>query len=258
MKLQDKVAVVTGGGRALGRAIALRLAREGADLILAAPEENEIDKTADEILNLGRRATAVVTDVSHDAQVKKMADRALADFGRVDILVNNAGIVGPTAPLQEVSRDDWDQVLAVNLTGAFLCTRAVLPGMIQRRSGKIVNIASTAARNVTAMRSPYAASKWGLIGLTMTVAKEVGKHDIHVNAVCPGPVEGGRINKVIAAQAEEQGRAVEQVTQEYVNQTLLGRFVPAEDVAAMVAFLVSDDANHITGQALEVSAGWRM
>ncbi len=258
MRLHDRVAVVTGGGRALGRAIALRLARDGADLILAAPEENEIGQTADEIKNLGRRASAVVTDVTRDDEVASMADRALAEFGRVDILVNNAGIIGPTAPVTEVSRDDWDRVLAVNLTGAFLCTRALLPGMIRRRSGRIVNIASTAAKNVTSLRSPYAASKWGLIGLTMTVAKEVGKHDINVNAVCPGPVEGGRINTVIANQAEQQGRAVKDVTQDYINQTLLGRFVPADDVAAMVAFLASDEANNITGQALEVSAGWRM
>lgn len=258
MKLHDKVAVVTGGGRALGKAIALRLARDGADLILAAPEENEIGETADEIRTLGRRALAAVTDVSREDQVKNMTDRALAEFGRVDILVNNAGIKGPTASVPETSREDWDQVLAINLTGAFLCCKALLPGMIQRRSGKIVNIASTAARTVSAMRSPYAASKWGLIGLTMTVAKEVGKYDIHVNAVCPGPVEGGRIDRVIEAEANEQGRSVEQVTQDYLDQTILGRFIPAEDVAAMVAFLASDEANHITGQSLDVSAGWRM
>lgn len=258
MKLQERVAVVTGGGRALGKAIALRLAREGADLILAAPEQDEIDRTADEIQNLGRRAIAVVTDVSRDDDVANMAERALTDFGRVDILVNNAGIIGPTALVPEVSRTDWDRVLAINLTGAFLCTRALLPAMIRRRAGKIVNIASTAAKTVTARRSPYAASKWGLIGLTMTVAKEVGAYDVHVNAVCPGPVDGGRINAVIASQAEQQGRTVDQVAQDYINQTLLGRFVPANDVAAMVSFLVSDEANNITGQVLEVSAGWRM
>jgi len=171
-------------------------------------------------------------------------------------LVNNAGIIGPTAAVPDVSRRDWEEVLAVNLTGAFLCSKLFLPAMIARRSGRIINISSIAGKIGYALRSPYAVSKWGMIGLTLSTAKEVGEHNIQVNAVCPGPVEGDRMKALIETRADEQGRSVGEVTQEYVDQVVLGRFVQADDIAALVAFLTSDEALNITGQALDVSAGW--
>ena len=256
MKLEDRVAIVTGGGRAIGRQIALRLAREGASLVLASPEPDELDATVAEIQALGRNAVAVVTDVSVESQVQAMAARTLEAFGRIDILVNNAGIIGPTAGVPDVERGDWDEVLAVNLTGVFLCCKAVLPDMIARRSGKIINISSIAGKMGYALRSPYAVSKWGVIGLTLTLAKENGEHNIQVNAICPGPVEGARMDAVFERRAAELGRTVEEVKREYVQTTVLNRLIPAEDVAAMVAFLASDESNTITGQALDVSAGY--
>src|SRR5262249_2937339 len=145
----------------------------------------------------------------------------LREFGRIDVLVNNAGVIGPHAPVWQLRRADWDEVLAVNLTGAMLCCRAVLPGMIERRSGRVINIASIAGKMAYSLRSPYAVSKWGLIGLTLTLAKEVGAHDIQVNAVCPGPVAGERMRGIIARRAAEQGRPVEAVEREYLETTLL-------------------------------------
>ncbi len=254
--LQDQVVIVTGGGRALGKTIALRLARDGAQLVLAGPDSGELTATAAEIEALGRRALAVVTDVTHEGQVQALAARALAAFGHIDVLVNNAGIIGPTAPVVNLSRADWDEVLAVNLTGAMLCCKAVLPDMIARRSGRIINIASIAGKIAYGLRSPYAVSKWGLIGLTLTLAKEVGPHDIQVNAVCPGPVRGERMRGIIATRARELGQTFEEVERSYVEATLLKRLVEAEDVAALVAFLASPAARNITGQALDVTAGY--
>src|SRR5262245_40940572 len=168
------VGLITGGGRGLGRAIALRLACDGFNLALGGTDPGELASAAREVEALGRKAVAVVADVRDEGQVTALADRARAELGLVDLLVNNAGVIGPTAPVWELSRADWDDVLAVNLTGAMLCCRAVLPGMIARRRGKVVNISSVAGKLAYALRAPYAVSKWGLIGLTLTLAKEAG------------------------------------------------------------------------------------
>ncbi|MGE3805116.1 MAG: SDR family NAD(P)-dependent oxidoreductase [Gemmataceae bacterium] len=250
------VAVVTGGGRAIGRQICLALARSGHDVVVAGPLLEEIEAVAAEVRALDRIALPVVMDVTREEQIQEMTARAIRELGSIHLLVNNAGIIGPTAPVTAVARADWDEVLAVNLTGPYLCARAVLPGMIARRAGKIVNISSIAGQIGYALRSPYCASKWGLIGLTLTLAKEVGPHNIQVNAVCPGPVDGTRMQKIIEVRAAEQGRTVADLQQEYLDTTLLKRFVQPEDVAAMVAFLASPAADSITGQTLGVTAGY--
>jgi NAD(P)-dependent dehydrogenase (short-subunit alcohol dehydrogenase family) len=258
LSLDGRVAIVTGGGRGLGRAIALRLAREGASVVIAGPDPRETDVVADEVAATGRIGLALAVDVTRENEIREMAARADHEFGHVDILVNNAGIMGPTAPVGQVALADWDEVLAVNLTGAFLCARAVLPGMIARRSGKIVNIASMAGKTAYALRSPYAVSKWGLIGLTLTLAREVGEHQIQVNAVCPGPVEGDRMRRVIAERASQSGQDPALVEGDYLRRAALGRMVRANDVAAAVAFLASAEADNITGEALDVSAGYAL
>ncbi len=260
MQRHDRVAVVTGAGRGVGRTIALRLAGDGADVVVAGPQEEELQDTAAEVQALGRRASprimTVVVDVRDEAQVNRMAERTLREFGRIDVLVNNAAVIGPTALASDIRLADWEEVLAVNLTGAFLCARAVLPGMMARRTGKIINIASIAGKMAYALRSPYAVSKWGLIGLTMTLAKEMGPYNIQVNAVCPGPVVGERMKRVIEERAAELGQSAEQVEQTYIQATVLRRLVRADDVAALVAFLASPEADNITGQALDVTAGY--
>jgi NAD(P)-dependent dehydrogenase (short-subunit alcohol dehydrogenase family) len=256
VELAGRIAIVTGGGRGLGRVIALRLAADGADLVLAGPVAAELEAAAADIDRRGRRALPVVTDVSREDEVRALAERTRAAFGRIDILVNNAGIIGPTAPVGAIRRADWDEVLAVNLTGAFLCCQAVLPDMLARRSGKIISISSIAGKIAYALRSPYAVSKWGLIGLTLTLAKEVGPSNIQVNAVCPGPVDGERMQRVIALRAQETGRTIEDVRQEYVQTCALKRLVREDDVAAVVAFLASPSGDSITGQTIDVTAGY--
>ena len=256
MLLAGRVAVVTGGGRAIGRAVALRLARDGADLVLAGPDAAELEAVASEVAALGRRALPLVADVTREDQVAHMAAEARRAFGRIDVLVNNAGIIGPTAPVQNVERADWDAVLAVNLTGAFLCCKAVLPGMVECRSGKIINIASVAGKQAYPLRSPYAVSKWGLIGLTLTLAAEAGPSGVQVNAVSPGPVEGVRMRRIMAERARELGQTEAEVERAYVAKSALGRLVREEDVAALVAFLASPASDNVTGQAIDVSAGY--
>jgi NAD(P)-dependent dehydrogenase (short-subunit alcohol dehydrogenase family) len=258
MKLKDRGAIVTGGGRGIGKEIALALAREGCDVLISGRTREVLDDTAAEIEATGRRAKVLVTDVSHEAQVNEMVQAAIATFGQIDILVNNAGIVGPTAPVSGVSREDWDEVFAINLTGAFLCAKAVIPHMTQRGSGKIINISSIAGKMAYALRSPYAASKWGMLGLSATLAEELGQHNIQVNAICPGPTAGERMTNVIAGRARQLGRSVEEVEKLYVEGTALKRMVNPEHVAASVVFLCSAEADSITGETLEVSAGYAL
>ncbi len=258
MVLAGQVALVTGGGRAIGKCISLRLARDGADVCITSPDCDELEETAAEIRALGRRAEPLVADVTREDQMQTAVARASESLGPIDILINNSGIAGPTAAVGDVELDDWNEVLAVNLTGAFLTSKAVAPRMIERRRGRIVNISSIAGKIGYPLRSPYAASKWGMIGLTLTLAKELGPHGISVNAICPGPVEGERMQRVIEGRAAEIGKSVEEVHREYLQQTVLGRMVTADDVAATVAFLAGPEGANITGQALEVAAGYAM
>jgi NAD(P)-dependent dehydrogenase (short-subunit alcohol dehydrogenase family) len=257
-EFRERIALVTGGGRALGRCIAITLAQAGIDIAVVGPDEDELNATAGEIQQLGRRSIPIVMDVSEEEQVMHAIETARDTLGPIEILVNNAGIIGPTAPVHEITRQQWDEVLAVNLTGAFMCSAAVIPEMIENRRGKIVNISSIAGKIGYALRSPYAVSKWGLIGLTQTLAKELGPYDIQVNCICPGPINGQRMANVIRQRAEELGQTVEQVHQQYVESAALGRMVEQSDVAEMVAYLVSDRAKNITGQAIDVSAGFQL
>jgi len=247
---------VTGGGRGIGKTIALHLARAGAHVAVAGPEAAALSAVTAEIQALKRRSLAIVTDVRREDEVQEMVAQTRESLGPIHILVNNAAIIGPTASVDKVGREEWDDVLAVNLTGAFLCCRAVLPEMIARRSGKIINISSMAGKMAYPLRAPYATSKWGLIGLTLTLAGEVGPHQIQVNAVCPGPVAGERIRQVIHSRAAELKRKYEEIELDLVNKAALHRMVTADDVAELVAFLASPSADNITGQAIDVSAGY--
>lgn len=255
MKLEKQSAIVTGGGHGIGKVIALALAHEGVDVLICGTNETRLEETASEIRALGRGGLGFTCDVSDEEKVQAMVESAICVFGKVDILVNNAGIVGPTAPITKVSRREWDETIAINVTGAFLCARSVLPGMIERRSGKIINIASVAGRMAYALRAPYAVSKWGMIGLTRTLAQEVGPYNIQVNAVLPGPTAGERMQRVIDERAEEMGKTAGEVEMQYVQSTALKRMVDPQHVASTVVFLASPESDSITGQSIEVAAG---
>jgi len=258
MKLVDRVAIVTGGGHGLGRDIALGLADAGADVSLCGTQAAALDATARELRTRGRRVMTRVTDVADEEQVERWVSDTLAELGRIDILVNNAGVTGPTASIDKVSRADWDRTLAINLTGAFLCARAVLPHMAARGSGKIINISSVAGHIGYALRAPYCVSKWGMLGLTRTLAAEWGKQNIQVNAISPGSVSGERLERVIRERAAKSGVPEEEVRQEYTSKAALDRFVPPEHVAAMTVFLASDLGDSITGEFMQVAGGFNL
>jgi len=255
LRLLNKVAFITGGGRGIGKAIALMFAREGADVSLAARSKVQMEEVAREIRAMGRKALVNVMDITSVEQVDRAVKRTLEEFGRIDVLVNNSGIAGPTATVHEITPEQWDEVFNVNLRGAFLCCRAIVPVMIKQGRGKIINIASTAAKKPLANRTLYVATKMGLIGFTRALAVELGKFNINVNAICPGPVGGPRIERVIDQVAEKEGVSREVIRQRFLSQSPLNSLISAEDVAKLAVFLASEDSNKMTGQDLNIDAG---
>jgi len=257
MKLADRHAVVTGAAKGMGRDICLTLAREGANLAIAARDTAPLEALGREIEALGRKVLVVPTDVTDEAAVERLTASAREAFGRIDILVNAAGVTGPIeTPVWEIKADDFDQVIAVNLRGTFLPTKHVLPAMIKQRYGKIVNISGTSGLRGYKYRAAYSSSKWALRGFTRTVALEAGPYNINVNALHPGIVGGDRMDKLCREKAKKRGWTPEQVYQEYVDEMALRRVTIAQDIANAVLFLVSDDSSNMTGQSVTVDGGW--
>jgi NAD(P)-dependent dehydrogenase (short-subunit alcohol dehydrogenase family) len=259
VKLHDRVAIVTGAAKGMGGAISSALAEEGAHVVVAAREAPPLDALVEKLRALEgtRRYLAVPTDVTVEAQVAGLAQRTLREFGRIDILVNAAGVIGPIeTPLHKIDPAAWDHVLSVNLRGVFLCCRAVVPAMIEQRYGKIINIAGTSGLRGYRNRAAYSSSKWAVRGLTRTLALEVGRYNVNVNAICPGVVEGGRMSTIITEKARVRGTPSDDVLDEYVGEMALRRFTVEDDVAHAVVFLSSEDSRQITGHDLIVDGGW--
>lgn len=258
-KLENKVALITGGAKGMGGTISELFAAEGAILALAARSVADLDEEIARIREAQPevQAISVETDVTDEASTKEMAERVLAEFGRIDILVNTAGVIGPIeTPAHEVSAEEWDHVLDVNSKGTFLSCKAVLPHMIERKQGKIVNIAGTSGLRGYKNRVSYSASKWAVRGITRTIAVEVGIHNVNCNCVAPGPIFGDRMDKIIRGKAETKGLSYEQVFQDYLSEQAIKRFTSAVDVAYACMYLASDEARQVTGQCLTVDGGW--
>ena len=258
MKLENKNAIVTGAAKGMGAAITLTLAREGADLLLTARDTAALDEVAGQVRALGRRAEVVAADVTDDAQVKAMAERARNFFdGRIDILVNVAGITGPIeTPAWEIDAEDFSHVIEANIRGTFLPIKHVIPTMVAQRSGKIVNIGGTSGLRGYKYRAAYSSSKWGVRGLTRTVALDAGEYGINVNVVCPGIVHTPRMDKLCEEKARVRGWTFDQVYQEYVEDMALKRVTEPQDIANAVLFLASEDSRNMTGQEIAVDGGW--
>lgn len=255
MANRDRAAIVTGAGRGIGRTIAIELAADGTDVLIADINPEEMAETKRLIEERGQTAVCQHTDLREEADIDAAVECAREAFGRIDILVNNSGIAGPTLPAEEIPTEDWDDTLAINLRGTFLITREVLPTMKQQEYGRIVNIASATAKRPVEHRTPYAASKAGLIGFTRSLAAEVGRNDINVNVVCPGSVEGDRIERVFRNHAEADGVPYEEVKGAELDKSARKELVAPESVADVVSFLCSENADQITGQDINVSAG---
>jgi NAD(P)-dependent dehydrogenase (short-subunit alcohol dehydrogenase family) len=253
--LDDRVAVITGASKGIGRVTSQVFARHGARVVCAARTRELVEETAAAIAQAGGSATAVVSDVSNEHDVQRLMRTAVDTYGRIDTLVNNAGDGGPTKPVQDYTSEEWLYTINSCLTSSYLCARFAVPFMIEAGRGAIVNIASMAGRRGLAYRVGYCSAKAGQIGMTYGLALELGRHNITVNAILPGAVEGDRIDRVIAGQAEMRGISVEQQRKAFIDRAPLKRMATAEDIALAAVFLCSDLARSISGQCVPVNAG---
>jgi len=254
-QLKDKVAIVTGGGKGVGKAIAKAFAAEGAKVAVAATTLNRLEGAVEEIKEKGGEAIAVQTDLKDEKQVIRMVDEVVKAYGRVDILVNNSGIGGPTSNVVDMKLDEWNEVLGIDLTGSMLCCREVLKHMISQKSGAIINIAAEGGRAGDGrggypMRSPYCCAKMGIIGLTETLSIEVGQHNVRVNAISMAAVRGERLERVVRGRAEATGVSFEDLMSKIVHNYSLGRPTEERELASCAVFLASDESSAITGQTI--------
>lgn len=257
MTLEGKVALVTGAGQGIGRATALRLAGDGADLVLADLKQETARAVAEEIRALGRRALAVPVDVSNVEQLQAMVDAAVAEFGSIDIAVASAGVVQMKRAL-ELTEADWDRVFRVNCKGLFFTNQLVGRQMVKQGGGAIVNLSSASARGPRPIHVHYAASKAAVISITQSMAAAMAKDGVRVNALCPGIVVTPMWDQIDKEMAEGFGIPVGEFRKQRLATIPLGRLETAEDVANAVAFFVSPDAAYITGQTLNVDGGFQM
>ena len=248
MRFAGKVALVTGGGRGIGQAIALGFAREGASVAVNAAHLSTAEETAQQIRQAGGTAIAIQANVADEEQVQAMVDRVVKEFGTIDILVNNAGVSQPLVPLVEQDTADFDRTIAINLRGTYLCCKAAAKYMIARKTGNILNIGSITAHTGPPMRTAYAPSKAAVVNLTMVLGVELAKYDINVNSISPGYVLTDLVRNFVS-----QGKVNEEAV---LRRTPLGRMSTTDDIAKAALFLASDDARNITGTDLLVDAGW--
>jgi NAD(P)-dependent dehydrogenase (short-subunit alcohol dehydrogenase family) len=256
-RFAGKTAIVTGAAAGLGRIIAQSFAKEGAEIAIL--DFQAADKSEALVKAEGRRCASFLCDVRDEAAVAKAVAAAAEFFGnRVDVLVNNAGFNGHYSLVKDMPLAHWRETLDINLTGTMLVTRAVLPIMISAGGGLIVTTASNVARRGLPYRADYVCSKWALMGFTQTLALENAAHNIRVNAVCPGPIEGDRIEDVMAHHAEVEGKSIADIRAAWASAAPMNRFVTPQEVANAMLFLCSNEASAMTGQALNVTGGFLM
>ena len=245
--LVGRHALVTGAGRGIGAAIALKFAQEGADVALAARSVSQLEEVKTKIERLGRKALVIPTDMGNRGQVLKLVDSALAGFGGIDVVVSNAGMSGPFGPLRDVSPEAWRAVQETNLEGPLTMLQALAPHLLARRSGSVIMVASIRGLNGVPLGAPYAASKAALVSITKSFACELGPFGIRVNAICPGPVDTDMIREAIGSD--------EGLREKFANLAPLKRWTLAEDCAGPALFLASEESRAITGQVLIVDGG---
>ena len=258
--LTDRIALVTGGAQGLGAAICLRLAREGCDVMVADLNGEQAEQTAQAVTQeTGRRVLAMKVNVADEEQVRALVDATVLEFGRLDILVANAGVVR-SGPVDELSLRDWQLVLDVNLTGYFLCAKHAAAVMKQQGSGVIVQINSKSGKKGSFKNGAYAASKFGGIGLTQSIALELAEYGIRVNAICPGNLLDSPlwVNELYGQYAKRLGISEAEVRQKYIDQVPMKRGCTYDDVANVMVFLASDQSSYMTGQAINVTGGQEM
>jgi NAD(P)-dependent dehydrogenase (short-subunit alcohol dehydrogenase family) len=253
--LDGRVALITGASKGIGRALSLHFAREGAAVVCAARSGDLVKETAAAVTAAGGKAIALVCDASAEDDVRRAVATGVQEFGKLDTLVNNAGDTGPTKPVQDYLLEDWRYTIDSCLTSSYLCTRFVVPEMLKAGGGAIVNISSGAGRKGLPYRIGYCAAKAGQVGMTYCMALELAPHNIRVNCVAPGAVEGDRIDRVIEGQAAARGISVDQMRKAMLERVPLKRLVTADDIVDATVFFCSDMARSISGQVLAVNSG---
>jgi NAD(P)-dependent dehydrogenase (short-subunit alcohol dehydrogenase family) len=253
--LDGRVAIITGASKGIGRALSLRFSREGARVVCAARSADLVKGTAEQVKRAGGQAIAVVGDAAIEDDVRRLVAEGLKAFGKLDTLVNNAGDGGPTKPVQDYLMEDWRYTIDSCLTSSYVCMRFVVPEMIKAGGGAIVNISSGAGRRGLPYRIGYCSAKAGQVGMTFGMALELAPHNIRVNCVAPGAVEGDRIDRVIAGQAEVRGVSVEEMRKTLIARSPLNRMVTADDIVDATVFFASDMTRSISGQVRAVNAG---
>jgi len=259
-RLKDKVAIITGGGSGIGKAIAKGFVREGAKVVLAARNKENLEKTIAELRAAGGTAEAIVTDVTKEQDIINMVAEAMKRFGQIDILVNNSGIGGPTCNVVDMSLADWNEIISIDLTGSMLCAREALRHMIPRKQGIVINIGAEGGRSGDGrsgypMRAGYCCAKMGVIGLTETLAQEVGEYNIRVNCVSAAAVKGERLIRIIDGRAKAAGIPFEQALAREMGNYSLKRPAEEYELANVCVFLASDDASAVTGQTIVAHCG---
>lgn len=258
MKLLNKVAIITGGNRGIGKAISLALAREGADIVIVHKGTVGAQEAINAIKEMGRECLVVKADVSKGNEIDDMVNKTIEKFGRIDILVNNAGIAS-LSRVTDLEEKEWDTVMNVNAKGVFLCCKAVAKQMIkQGEGGKIINVSSRAGKVGCLFSGHYCASKAAVIGLARTLALELAPHKINVNTICPGIVDTDMAKDSWKTEARLRGITYQEVRDELLSMIPLGRLAQPEDVAKLVVFLASEDADYMTGQSIYVTGGMGM
>ncbi len=253
--LDGKVAIITGASKGIGRALSLRFAQEGAAIICVARSADLVRETAAMVEKARGRAIAVTCDAVKEDDVRRMIEAGVKAFGKITTLVNNAGDGGPTKPIQDYTMDDWLYTIHSCLTSSYVCTRFATPEMIKAGGGAIVNISSMAGRRGLPYRIGYCSAKAGQVGMTYGMALELGPQGIRVNCVAPGAVEGDRIDRVIAGQAEVRGIPVDAMRKAMIDRSPLKRMTTADDISDAALFLASDLSKNIAGQVIAVNAG---
>ena len=255
MKFAGEVAVITGAGRGIGRRMALDFAAEGARVVAAARTGETLETLIDEIRGAGGTAVAAPTDIGRIADCEALMTRAMEEFGTIDVLVNNAAISGPNKLVRDLDPEEWEEIIRVNLTGTWACIHFAVAPMMEQKSGSIINISSFAAKFPVARRVGYASSKAALVGLTRGLALELGPYGIRINTITPGPVEGERVDEVIARMSDALDKSKDEVRDQFLDMSPLREMATADDISRMALMLASDDGRHLTGQDINITAG---
>jgi len=255
-RFENQNVIVTGSSEGVGRTTPRSLRKEGARLVLV--NRRPATETEKLVAEAGGNATSIICDISKEAEVKAMGGKAAEILGgKIDILINNAGFNGKASLVKDMKLEDWESTLRVNLTGTMLVCREIIPHMIKRKSGKILNMSSNVGRRGLPFRSDYVCSKWALLGFTQTLALELVEHNIRVNAVCPGPIEGDRIEQLVKMHADAEGKSFDAMHKAW-ESVPMKRFSRPEEVANVIKFLCSNESSAMTGQSLNITCGFIM